>query len=276
MSLTEPTSPDGQNSAGELYVAAVMDLLERRKESEREALATAAETCADAIAAGGLVHLFGVGHSALPVLELFPRYGSFIGMNPIVDPRLLWTGVGVPGGVPGMRYLEDAEGYAAVVLRSVPINPGDVFIIFSHGLRGTVTREALSYASSRGCRTIAVSSSIASGRSIGHPQLGAAVRQEPDLVIDTGVPGNDTLVTVNGARGGFGAGSSVIATVIGLALVSATGEQLVARGFPLQQSRRTGAGLNEQDWGFYEAYEKSIREAWAKAAGAPPTTSPLN
>jgi uncharacterized phosphosugar-binding protein len=242
-----------------------MDLLAQRKAVDIDALASAAVICADAVAEGSLVHLFGVGHSALPVLELFPRYGSFIGMNPIVDPRLLWFGVSAPGGVPGMRYLEDVKGYAAVLLRSVPINRGDVFVIFSHGLRSTLTREAIAYATSKGCRTIAISSSAASGRTSGLSSSAEAIVGAPELVLDTGVPVGDTLVYVDGALGGFGAGSSVISTILGLALVSATGEQLVARGFRLEQSRRTGAGLNEQDWAFYEAFEKSVREAWAKA-----------
>src|SRR5260370_36754815 len=105
-----------------------------------EQLRLAAQACAATIGDGGLVHLFGVGHSALPVLELFPRCGSYLGFNPVVDPRLLWMGVGVPGGVPGMRLLEHAEGYAEVLLRGVPVAGGDTLRVFSHALRSTEAR----------------------------------------------------------------------------------------------------------------------------------------
>ena len=44
--------------------------------------------CAQSIAKGGLVHLFGTGHSRMAVEEMFPRYGSFPGFNPIVELSL--------------------------------------------------------------------------------------------------------------------------------------------------------------------------------------------
>jgi uncharacterized phosphosugar-binding protein len=40
-----------------------------------------------------LVHLFGSGHSVIPVLDVFPRYGSFAGFHPLMDSRLMWTQV---------------------------------------------------------------------------------------------------------------------------------------------------------------------------------------
>src|SRR5260370_42339566 len=98
-----------------------------------EQLRLAAQACAATIGDGGLVHLFGGGHSALPVLELFPRYGSYLGFNPVVDPRLLWMGVGGPGGVPGMRFLEHSEGYGEVLLRAVSVAGGDRLVAYSHG-----------------------------------------------------------------------------------------------------------------------------------------------
>ncbi len=45
----------------------------------------ASQWAADTIAAGGLVHLFGTGHSRIPVEEMFPRYGSYPGFNPMVE-----------------------------------------------------------------------------------------------------------------------------------------------------------------------------------------------
>ncbi len=66
------------------FVAAARLLLDRVEE-QAEAIATVAAACADAIAADGLVHLFGTGHSRIPVEEMFPRYGSYPGFNPIVE-----------------------------------------------------------------------------------------------------------------------------------------------------------------------------------------------
>ena len=51
-------------------------LLERIAATQGEAIETAAQWCADAIGSDGLVHLFGTGHSRIPVEEMFPRYGD--------------------------------------------------------------------------------------------------------------------------------------------------------------------------------------------------------
>ena len=59
-------------------------VLDRMATTQADAMETASQWCADAIAADGLVHLFGTGHSRIPVEEMFPRYGSYPGFNPIV------------------------------------------------------------------------------------------------------------------------------------------------------------------------------------------------
>lgn len=58
------------------WLAAAGDLLARVAASQGAAIEEASRWCADAIAADGLVHLFGAGHSRIPVEEMFPRYGS--------------------------------------------------------------------------------------------------------------------------------------------------------------------------------------------------------
>jgi uncharacterized phosphosugar-binding protein len=251
-----------RDSAAHSYLHEVSRLVSGAAERNAEQLRLATQACAAAISGGGLVHLFGVGHSALPVLELFPRYGSYLGFNPVVDPRLLWMGVGGPGGVPGMRFLEHADGYAEVLLRSVPIAPGDTLVVFSHGLRGMVARQAISYARRRGCRVVAISSAqTAQQESRDRPP---AADETPDIVIDTGVPPSDTLVKITGAQSGLGAGSTIVATALGLALVCAVGEELLAQGHELVQSARSGGGLSDSDWTFYEGFEARLRRAWER------------
>lgn len=264
------SATEGRTGAAYSYLSQVSRLLRGAVENNTEQLRLATQTCAAAIADGGLVHLFGVGHSALPVLELFPRYGSYLGFNPVADPRLLWSGVSTPGGVPGMRFLEHADGYAEVLLRSVPLARGDVLVVFSHGLRSTIVRQAIAHARRRGCCVVAISSSQAMQQGIQQatrqplPPGAEAAPDGPDIVLDTGVPASDTLVDITGAVSGIGAGSTVLATALGLALVCAVGEELIARGHDLVQSVRTGGGLGESDWAFYEGFEERLRQSWAR------------
>ena len=60
-------------------------MLERIEQSQMGAISAAAERCAEAISSGGLVHLFGTGHSRMALEEMFPRYGSYPGFHPIAE-----------------------------------------------------------------------------------------------------------------------------------------------------------------------------------------------
>ena len=74
--MTHDSARDASQSVREWMDGAppIIDVLE---ETQMDSIMEAAVLCADAIDAGGLVHLFGTGHSRIPVEEMFPRYGSF-------------------------------------------------------------------------------------------------------------------------------------------------------------------------------------------------------
>src|SRR5581483_1461722 len=93
------------------YYEKISGLLARIHESQSEKLSRAGEVMASSIAAGGRVYLFGSGHSVIPVMDIFPRYGSFVGFVPLYDPRLMWTNVVGPGGARELLWIERREGY---------------------------------------------------------------------------------------------------------------------------------------------------------------------
>ncbi len=85
---------------------------------QREAIDRAADWCSETILGGRMVHLFGSGHSRIMVEEMWPRYGSFPGFNPIVELSLTFhnTVVGANGQRQAM-FLENVPGLAARILR---------------------------------------------------------------------------------------------------------------------------------------------------------------
>jgi uncharacterized phosphosugar-binding protein len=92
-------------------------LLERIGSSQAGALEAAAQLCAEAIGADGLVHLFGTGHSRIPVEEMFPRYGSYPGFNPIVELSMTFhTQVVGANGQRQAMFIEREPGLAEVIL----------------------------------------------------------------------------------------------------------------------------------------------------------------
>ncbi len=70
------------------YIAKLNEIITKIDETQSENIKAAAKLCADTIASGKMVHLFGSGHSVLPIQDMFPRYGGVVGWHPLMDPRL--------------------------------------------------------------------------------------------------------------------------------------------------------------------------------------------
>ncbi len=239
------------------YLRGLIDLLDRLDRDQGPQIEQAAAVMAATITRGGLVHLFGSGHSMLPALEIFPRYGSFVGLHPVIDPRLFWFNVLGSFGVPEMLFLQNTEGYAEVLLDGQHLRPGDTLIIFSHGGTSAVVVDAARYAKRRNLTVIAVSSSLTAGAVARH-STGQKLADLADLVIDTHAPPGEALVNVDGLPEPVGAATTVLATAAGLAAVVRTAELLTAAGYPLVQSVRVERGETASYRSLYDAYEQSL------------------
>ena len=85
--------------------------------TQADAIERASQWCAETIAAGGLVHCFGTGHSRIPVEEMFPRYGSYPGFNPMVELSMTFhTQVVGSNGQRQAMFIERMPGLAEVIL----------------------------------------------------------------------------------------------------------------------------------------------------------------
>ena len=70
------------------FLDKLTDVLTAVEDHEGDALEAASDRMANTLADGRLVHLFGSGHSVLPIQDAFPRYGGFVGLHPLTDPRV--------------------------------------------------------------------------------------------------------------------------------------------------------------------------------------------
>ena len=102
-------------------------IIAQKKEMEKAAALFAAS-----ILAGRVVHVFGSGHSRIMVEEMWPRYGSFPGFNPIVELSLTYHNnvVGANGQRQAM-YLENVSGLAERILRNFGLSEKDTALIIS-------------------------------------------------------------------------------------------------------------------------------------------------
>ena len=160
------------------------------------------DCCAEAIAADGLVHLFGTGHSRIPVEEMFPRYGSFPGFHPIVELSMTYhTDVVGSNGQRQAMFIERTPGLAEVILDNFSFGAHDVMMVFSANGLTAVPVEMARGARRRGLKVIAVTGGARS-RWPGEPDpaVGGRLLDEADLVIDLCTPEADALVTPRGPR----------------------------------------------------------------------------
>jgi uncharacterized phosphosugar-binding protein len=216
--------------SSQVYFSRIREVLKQIEETQRAAIERAGAAMAKSIAAEGLVYLFGSGHSVIPVLDVFPRYGSFVGFCPIYDPRLMWFNVVGPGGARELLWLERQEGYAQNILASYQLEPRDSILVFSHGGLNAAPLEMAMEAKRRGLTVITVSSHQNRRQAKATHSSGKQLPDVADVAIDNCVPPEDALVEVEGVRERFAAGSTVASVSIAMALVAETGSQLVKSG----------------------------------------------
>src|SRR5437762_10546319 len=121
-------------NAGSEWIEAGIGILEKIRDTQADAIERASELCAEAIGAGGFVHAFGTGHSRIPVEELFPRYGSYPGFNPLVELSMTFhTQVVGANGQRQAMFIERVSGLAETILANFDLGPPDAMIVFSHG-----------------------------------------------------------------------------------------------------------------------------------------------
>lgn len=195
-----------------------------------DAINQAAESMANSIAAGRVVYYFGSGHSVIPALDVFPRYGSFVGLQPVHDTRLMWSNVIGPGGTPELLWIERQEGYMENVLRYYNLDPQDTFIAISHGGLNAASIEAAMIAKQHGCTVVAITCAQHYRGAKAKHSSGKMLGDVADIVIDNGAPAEDSIIHLPGWPEPVAASSTVTVLAISMALVAETAKRLNDRG----------------------------------------------
>jgi uncharacterized phosphosugar-binding protein len=253
------------------WLTAAVELLGRVGATQAAAIEQASQWCAEAIAADGLVHLFGTGHSRIPVEEMFPRYGSYPGFNPIVELSMTFhTQVVGANGQQQAMFIERMPGLADVILSNFDFGPHDVLIVFSASGLSAVPVEMARGARARGVRVVAVTSVAQSTSEAPDPAVGARLMDEADLVIDLCTPHADAMIDIAGLDTPVGPGSTVAAVAIVNSLKVRVAQLLVERGaMPPVLTRASVVGAERSRALFDDAYREHARRI-ARAIIRPP------
>jgi uncharacterized phosphosugar-binding protein len=206
------------------YMRELASLLETVTDSQGERIETAATWMADTIAGGGIVHLFGSGHSHMIAEEVFHRAGSLMPLNPMLDVNLTFL------GSLNATTLERTSGYGSAIVASHDIRPGEVVFVVSNSGVNPVPIEVALEARERGARTIAITSDQHYRDAPSRHASGKRLADVADLTIDTCIEAGDALVDIPGTSLRSGGASSAVGIAIINAIVAQTAATLADRG----------------------------------------------
>lgn len=202
----------------ERYWAAAAQAIARVRESQAENIRQAAAICAESIMAGGVVHIFGAGHSRAFGMELSGRAGGLVPMH------VFGLEEAAPPGKKGLELLdlERSPETAHRLLAGFPKERADCFIIASNSGRNGCPVELALEVQRWGHKVITVTSlAHASAFASRHPS-GKRVYEVADVVIDNGAPVGDAVLEVEGMAERICAVSSVTGALIAQALTAET------------------------------------------------------
>ena len=216
----------------EQYLAACLQLVDAVR-AQQDAIHTAATWFAESILAGRMVHVFGSGHSRIMVEEMWPRYGSFPGFNPIVELSLTFHNLVV--GANGQRqamFLENVTGLAERILRNYALSPRDSALVISSSGCNVVPIEIAEGFQRAGVRVVSIISRAHSEQSASRRPDGRKLQDFSDLVLDTGAPVGDAMVAIDGLDTPVSPGSSVGGCMLVNCLKAEVAHRLTQAGAP--------------------------------------------
>lgn len=206
----------GDSGASVRYLERVVRVLTDVTSSEGRNIDAAAERCAAAVDAGGLIHVFGPGHSHIIAEEVFNRTGGLACISPIVDRT---------GG-----RAEIVEGYAAAILEGYDVRPAEVMVICSNSGVNPLPIEMAMLARDRGLDVVAITSLAFSTSLPARHSSGKRLFEIADVVLDNHCPAGDALIEVLGVAAKVGASSSIASMALLNATIAATVEFLAKAG----------------------------------------------
>jgi uncharacterized phosphosugar-binding protein len=216
----------------ETYLQKCSGIIETVKAQQQQIQQTA-QWFAESILAGRVVHLFGSGHSRIMVEEMWPRYGSFPGFNPIVELSL--TNHNNVVGANGQRqamFLENVSGLAERILRNFNLSEKDCALIVSSSGSNIVPIEMAELFQQKKIKTVALITTEHSAKSKSKRADGKKLSDFADIILDSGAPVGDSMIYIDGLETPVSPGSTVGGIMIVNCIKAELAKLLTAAGHP--------------------------------------------
>lgn len=210
---------------------AVMDQIES---TQADNIRAAAAAMADTIEAGRWVHTFGCGHATLPIEEMYPRIGGFVGFHPMIElPLSFFTHITGEMGVHQFVFLERVEGYGTEIMKGYTFDARDTMWLFSHSGINNVNIDIALRAKELGMKVVVAGSAAAFAGTPTRHSSGKQIFELADIVIDTCVPAVDASVELRNHVDRIGPVSTMAFVSVVWMTITTVAEFLVERGVKL-------------------------------------------
>lgn len=240
------------------------DVMDRIADTQGDAVREAAGLMADSIAADRWVHTFGCGHATLPIEEMYPRIGGFVGFHPMLElPLTFFTRITGEMGVRQFLFLERAEGYGREIMASYDLDPRDTLWIFSHSGINNVNIDVALRARELGLKVVVAGSRDAFTDKPSRHSSGRSLFDLGDVVIDTCVPAVDASVDLPGHFDRIAPVSTMAFVTVVWMTVATVAEMLAERGVKLfihpSHNVPGDATANERLMAALDEYKRRVR-----------------
>ena len=209
----------------------IMDKIEN---TQMENIHRVASVMADTIETGRWVHTFGCGHATLPIEEMYPRIGGFVGFHPMIElPLTFFTNIVGGMSVQNFVFLERVEGYGTEIMKGYNFDKRDCMWLFSHTGINAVNIDVALAAKRQGMKVIVYGSAKeAEGKKPRH-SCGKNIFELADIVVDTCVPIQDASVPLKNHFDKVGPVSTMAFVTAVWMTVTTVAEILAKRGVKL-------------------------------------------
>jgi len=219
-------------SLTETYLQKCSEIIGKIK-AQQEQIQQTAQWFAESILAGRVVHLFGSGHSRILVEEMWPRYGSFPGFNPIVELSLTFhNNVTGANGQRQAMFLENVSGLAERILRNFSLSEKDCAFIVSSSGCNIVPIEMAELFQQKKIKTVALITKEHSAMSKSRRNDGKKLSDFADIILDTGAPVGDAMIYIDGLETPVSPGSTVGGVIIVNSIKAELAKLLTKAGQP--------------------------------------------
>jgi uncharacterized phosphosugar-binding protein len=191
------------------YFSKIADLLAIVEKEELEGMSLAAKKVAEVIQNGGVVHLFGCGHSHILTEEVYYRAGGLVPIHPILHEPLM-----LHEGAVRSSAFERKNDYAKTFMESQDIRNSDLIIVISTSGRNPVPVDVAKIAKSKGAFVIGITSISYSSSQPSRHTSELHLFDAVDLVIDNHAPVGDALLSHDKVDVNFSPSSTVIGSTI--------------------------------------------------------------